>query len=161
MRWGFWWLGILGLPLVLGIGALILNGASLLGPPGIGERLWVYLTQNLVLTSPDHRLPELRSRCYRGTPEELGRQLEEAMRTLGWEILAVGQPSPRRQALITSRLWRFHDDLEATLEPGPEGRLCLHIRAASRIGKGDFGANRRHVLDLYRELARIRGEAAP
>lgn len=159
MRWGFWWLGLLGLPLVLGVGALMLNGAGLVDPPGVGERLRVYLTRNLVLTAPDHPFPELRSRCYQGTVEELGRQLEQAMRVLGWELPAVGQRPLSRQALITSHLWRFRDDLAVELQPEADGRICLHIRSESRVGKGDFGANRRHVLDLYRELGRIRGEA--
>lgn len=56
-------------------------------------------------------------------------------------------------AECTTRLLRFVDDLEFFLEPG-ERRI--QVRSASRIGRTDFGANRRRVEALRTEFERRR-----
>ncbi|MCA9839883.1 MAG: DUF1499 domain-containing protein [Trueperaceae bacterium] len=48
-----------------------------------------------------------------------------------------------------SFVFRFVDDVEVLLEP--EAKL-LHFRSAARLGKGDFGVNRRRMKWLVEEL---------
>jgi len=38
----------------------------------------------------------------------------------------------------------------------PDGDVIkVELRSASRIGRGDLGANTRHVLDFYEQLERV------
>jgi uncharacterized protein (DUF1499 family) len=48
-------------------------------------------------------------------------------------------------AEFTSALWRFVDDVEFYFD---EGAKVIHVRSASRLGKSDFGVNRKRVEDI-------------
>ena len=50
--------------------------------------------------------------------------------------------------VVTSRLWRFKDDVEIELEGD-----VVHVRSASRVGHGDMGVNRARVEALRKALA--------
>jgi len=56
-------------------------------------------------------------------------------------------------ATFRSRIWRFVDDVELRLDAGGK---AIHVRSASRVGKGDLGANRKRVERL-RDLLKTRG----
>ena len=118
-------------------------------PPGPAARLTAYLTRNVAETREDHRFPELRTRVYPIGAEELLEIVRLACERLGWEDVGVDPEQGRVRAQIRTPLLRFVDDLEATVESaGPESTK-LQLRSSSRIGRGDLGANARHVLDLY------------
>jgi uncharacterized protein (DUF1499 family) len=46
-----------------------------------------------------------------------------------------------------SRFWRFTDDVTIRLEAISTGTR-LHAHSQSRVGVGDFGQNRRNLLEL-------------
>lgn len=48
-------------------------------------------------------------------------------------------------ATFRSKFWRFVDDLELRLD---EKEGVIHVRSASRVGKGDLGVNRKRVEAL-------------
>ena len=48
-------------------------------------------------------------------------------------------------AEFTSALWRFVDDVEFYFD---EGAKVIHVRSASRLGKSDFGVNRKRVEEI-------------
>jgi uncharacterized protein (DUF1499 family) len=52
----------------------------------------------------------------------------------------------------TTRLLRFVDDVHLTFEPGPGGTTRVHAQSQSRVGVGDFGQNRRNILELWQDL---------
>jgi uncharacterized protein (DUF1499 family) len=55
-------------------------------------------------------------------------------------------------AEFTSAVWRFVDDAEFYFD---ENSQTIHIRSASRLGKSDFGVNRKRVesiRDLWKEM---------
>lgn len=54
-------------------------------------------------------------------------------------------------ATRTTRLFRFVDDITIRLEPIPTGTL-IHARSKSRVGIGDFGQNRRNLLEFLGPL---------
>jgi uncharacterized protein (DUF1499 family) len=45
-------------------------------------------------------------------------------------------------ATFTNRFWRFVDDVELRLDAGGK---TIHVKSASRVGKGDLGVNRKRV----------------
>lgn len=67
----------------------------------------------------------------------------EAVRQAGGSIIAE-EPGYLRAAFATP-LWRFIDDLELRLD---EQQGVIHIRSASRVGRSDFGANRKRVAEI-------------
>jgi uncharacterized protein (DUF1499 family) len=64
----------------------------------------------------------------------------------------------RLRAIDRTAVFRFVDDVDARVDP--EARL-LHVRSASRVGRGDLGANRRRVSAWLRELSQAWGVAWP
>lgn len=132
-------------------GGIVGNAPPLTQPPGLGERLVTYLTRNVAETHRGHRFPELELPCYREPPEVLWPRLERAVAGLGWEVAARDPAARRLHVVVSTRLWKFKDDVVVHLEPA-QGGTEVHIRSSSRVGRGDLGANTRHVLDLLAAL---------
>ena len=140
------------LPLLLVVGSLLLNGVPLTDPPGVGARLRTYLTANVAETRPEHPFAELRQRNFSVPAEELYDRVVEAVGTLGWRVVSEDRPAQRLDAVVETRLLRFRDNVQIEVWPGGTQRSQLYVRSSSRVGRGDFGANTRHVLDLYRAM---------
>jgi len=151
-----WLLLILVLPLVLIAGGLALNRPPLGAAPGPLERLRVYLTTNVAETRPDHVFPELRTPLIPAEPDATRSAVMEVAERLGWREVQADDNEVR--AVVVSSLFRFRDDVRVRLETGEEGGTRLHVRSASRVGKGDLAANARHVVDLIAAVERSLGE---
>ena len=52
-------------------------------------------------------------------------------------------------AVATSAVLRFKDDVEFEVD---EAAKVIHYRSAARLGKGDFGVNRRRMLYLGSQI---------
>jgi len=50
-------------------------------------------------------------------------------------------------AEFTSAIWRFVDDVEFYFD---DAAKVIHVRSASRLGKSDFGVNRKRVDEIRR-----------
>jgi hypothetical protein len=143
---------LLLLPAGLTAGVLWLNGASLFQPPGPMVRLSTYLGQNVVELSADAEFPELRLREYPLPAQELCDLIPAALDDLRWRWQRDN--GCNYFAVVTTPLLKFQDDVHITVESMGEARSHLHVRSQSRVGKGDLGANRRHVLDLIGRIER-------
>lgn len=137
--------------LMLGI-AIFQNNLPLTSPPGLMERLRIYLTTNIAVTSADPLLPEMQVRAYPDNAESLYEASINAIKSLGWEV--ASQDSNRREihALVTTPLWSFVDDVMIRIEPDEGSRNTVHLQSSSRKGRGDLGTNSRHILDFYHAL---------
>ncbi len=152
MKW--LWLA-LTLPLVLIAGGFLLNRVPLFSAPGALERLTAYLTTNVAETRPDHPFPELRTPTIPVDVEVARDALAAAVGELGWKEVEPTENGLR--AVVVSPLFRFRDDVSVRLEP-VGGATALHARSASRVGKGDLGANTAHLMALFAAVKRL---AAP
>jgi uncharacterized protein (DUF1499 family) len=84
-------------------------------------------------------------------PEALAR-VEAAVRGLPrWQVEGVDREGGVVRATRRTRLWRFVDDVTVRLE-ATAGGTRVHARSQSRVGKGDFGQNRRNLRELFRAL---------
>ncbi len=146
-----WLLVLLLLPFLLAAGALIANRPALLEPPGPVVRLKRSLTANVAQTALDHPQAELRPLHLALSVEEAAARVQRGMQRLHWT--EISEQSGVITAQVTTRWLRFTDDIEVRLEPVADGVL-VQVRSASRVGKGDFGANARHILDLFDTLRR-------
>lgn len=82
----------------------------------------------------------------------LQRILENLPRT---EI--VFQSEDTIQAVVSSALFRFKDDLEFRFDPDtPE----IHVRSASRVGYWDLGVNRKRVERIRTSFAQLLADQA-
>jgi uncharacterized protein (DUF1499 family) len=85
-------------------------------------------------------------------PAEALARVEAAVRGLPrWQVESVDRDSGVLRATRRTRLWRFVDDVTVRVEAAPGGSR-VHARSQSRVGKGDFGQNRRNLLELFRAL---------
>ena len=147
---------------------VVLLAAGLIGnrwplgePPGARVRLDTYLNTHVAETSEDAVFPELRTRRYVMPADVLYAKVKEAVMRMGWEVADSSDERREVHAVVTTRLFRFKDDVTIGVIPEPAGQQALKVRSLSRVGKGDLGANTRHVLDLYGALEQVGAKAAP
>ena len=133
------------------IGALTLNNPPLGSPPGFFVRLRTYLTTNSAETKLNHSFPELELPRVAMAPGILLIRIELTIDILGWEIIEVDARNFELHAVVETSLLKFKDDVLITLNPTTAGTE-MHIRSSSRTGRGDLGANTRHILDLLTML---------
>ncbi|MGZ3699831.1 MAG: DUF1499 domain-containing protein [Bdellovibrionota bacterium] len=74
----------------------------------------------------------------------------------GWEITRVDRDALQIEAVATSKLFRFQDDIvmEVRRHDRSNGGAEIHMRSRSRVGKGDFGANARRIRVFLSRLKR-------
>lgn len=144
-----WTLLIVAVPLMLGIGALLLNRAPLFESPGFWQRMVLYLTTNVAETRDAHPRAELRPVRLPLELVQAQTAVATAMADLGWENIQVNPEGV--SAVVSSALFGFRDDIKVRLEAS-EGSVVVNARSASRLGRGDFAANTRHVRQLFERL---------
>src|SRR6516165_8764240 len=114
--------------------------------------LWRWFTRNWADTSASDD-PALAPRRMPGTPPEALAQVRAALERLPrWRVESVDPDLLTLRATRRSRLFRFVDDVTVRLDPAPGGGTLVHARSQSRVGKGDFGQNRRSLLELFAAL---------
>jgi uncharacterized protein (DUF1499 family) len=88
-------------------------------------------------------------------PMRLGEAMEfvaEAIRALPrWRVESIDKATGTIVATRRTRVCRFVDDVTIRLESTTNGVL-VHARSQSRVGVGDFGQNRRNLLELFSAL---------
>jgi len=134
---------------------LIANRLPWTEPPGVLTRLLTYLNTNVAETQPDSPFAELRPHRYEAPPELLFDVARRAAQSLDWEITALDAAKKEIRALVTTKVWGFKDDVTIQIQPAQPSGQVLWMRAASRVGKGDLGANTRHILDLVQAVNAI------
>lgn len=118
---------------------------------------------NVAQTRPDHPDPLLRTRHYATTISKLQETimfLTPTLRIYGrrWLFTSMqesGEPkeggSKTGQVDIIVPVIVFSDDLVVTSREEEGGVVC-DVRSASRVGKGDFGENARHIRQFLGAL---------
>jgi uncharacterized protein (DUF1499 family) len=142
------------LPLLLLTGALWQNHLPWQEPPGFASRLQTYLSTNIARLAPESPYPELRPRSYPHSPQAVAEVLRVAVSALGWELKSEDPRSHRFEAVVTSRIWGFADDVTLEVGLATDGGSVLTGSSRSRVGKGDLGTNTRHLLDVIDALER-------
>ena len=128
---------------------LISNDMPWSDPPGMGTRLMTYLTTNVVETTPDTAFPELRPRTYAAPAALMFDVARRAADALHWEPSTVDPEARKIEAVVTTKIIKFKDDVTIWVEADGEERSTLFARSASRVGWGDLGANTRHLMNLF------------
>ena len=135
-------------------GGLYVNRAQLLDPPGMGARLGLYLRTNSAETSSDPVLPELKPLILAAEHESALRAVSKTALELGWQGVVVDEANAQLRAVIVSPLFRFRDDIQVHFLTHSADRTEAVVRSSSRLGRGDLGANVRHIMKLRDALRR-------
>lgn len=130
---------------------LISNDLPWSDPPGMGTRLMTYLSTNVAETTPDTAFPELRPRSYAAPAALMFDVARRAAEALRWELSdeTIDPEARKIEAVVTTRVIKFKDDVTIWVEADGEERSTLFARSASRVGKWDLGANTRHLMNLF------------
>jgi len=72
---------------------------------------------------------------------------------LGWEVTTQDRDHGEIQAVATTPVFRFKDDVTIMISHEGEGAL-VNVRSHSRLGKGDLGTNARRIRHFQAELAK-------
>ena len=70
---------------------------------------------------------------------ERTRRLAEAQPS--WSVTHTDATAGTLEAVATSRLFHFQDDIVLRVRPGADGGSLVDMRSKSRVGQGDMGAN--------------------
>ena len=146
---------VLILSLLAAVIAVAITRPMLFDPPGFTKRLSIYLRYNTSETTENPILPELRIRRYRISEDVMKTAVERTIRSFPrWTVIRAEPEVGAYQVVVTSWIWRFRDDLSILVTGTASGELEVYVYSASRVGRGDFGANRVHILIFYEELER-------
>lgn len=114
---------------------------------------------NDVETGRTPAYPDLQPHRY---PADIARVSQAAREVLGglprWRLVGGGSGpgGAELQAVHTTRLWRFEDDVTVRIQRR-DGQTVVSVRSRSRVGRWDFGQNARNVRAFLAALdARLR-----
>jgi uncharacterized protein (DUF1499 family) len=100
--------------------------------------------------------PDIAPLRLAASPADAFERAATAVRSMGWDLVAVAPGELRIEATDTSRLFGFKDDVVVRVRPSGTGSV-VDVRSLSRVGGSDFGVNAKRVRALLRKI----GEQAP
>lgn len=86
--------------------------------------------------------------------EEAFRRAIKVATDLGWKIVAQNRNGGRIEAVESTLLWGFKDDVVIRIQPSDQGSR-VDLRSVSRIGVSDLGANAARIksfIDKFEQL---------
>jgi uncharacterized protein (DUF1499 family) len=111
---------------------------------------FIWPTINDVTTGATPEYPALQPQRFSKPADQVFAAALATAREMELEITAQSPEKGEIQAVATTRVFRFKDDVTITV--GRDGQVNVHSR--SRIGKGDLGANARRIREFQANLAK-------
>jgi uncharacterized protein (DUF1499 family) len=65
-----------------------------------------------------------------------------------WTVTHADPATSTVEAVATSKLFHFQDDVVIRIRPAADGQTILDVRSKSRDGQGDFGVNAARIRDF-------------
>ena len=113
------------------------------------------MTYPLVNIAPQRKAyPDLKPAVRDDSPESAYEAVLAAARRMPrWSIIGADAAARVIEAVATTGLMRFKDDVVIEVRPKGTGS-AVHMRSKSRAGKGDLGANAARIRAFFAELSR-------
>jgi uncharacterized protein (DUF1499 family) len=119
---------------------------------------FIWPTINDVTTGATPQYPDLQPQLFRQSYEQVFDAAAAVAREMGWDVTSEDREKGVIEAVATTRLFHFKDDV--TLTFGREGEQTkVAVRSHSRIGKGDLGTNARRIRAFQAALTKRLGAA--
>lgn len=113
---------------------------------------------NVVETGKTPEYAHILPQYYSTEPQRVFDESAASAQALpGWTVITQDRTTLTLTAERTTRLMGFVDDITIKVEPVTEFATRVHLKSASRIGKGDFGQNARNIQEFFGELDRRLG----
>jgi len=123
----------------------------LAGSPFILGLIWPRI--NDVSTGATPQYPDIQPQRFYKRHAEVFPAALNAAKSMGWEIREYDEKMGTIEAVATTRLFKFKDDVTITI--AEEGNsVVVNVRSKSRLGKGDLGTNARRIRAFQAELAK-------
>ncbi len=109
-----------------------------------------WLTKNWAnTTEPTHAdLQPLTLNCR--VPEAEAKIIAAIATLRGWsQVPTLPSDAEQLHLIRKTRLARFIDDIRITISTLPQNGVRVDAASRSRLGTGDFGQNRRNILELW------------
>jgi len=132
-------------PFVL-IGVILLAGS-----PFLLGMIWPRI--NDVKTGETPQYADLQPQRFNQPADKVFAAALEVSQAQGWEIRESKPEQGIIEAIATTRLFKFKDDVTITIASEGDSTV-VNVRSKSRIGKGDMGTNARRIRAFQAELAR-------
>lgn len=116
----------------------------------------VFFPDNVAETAPDGGLKGLKTRVYKtdlANAAKIAAETIPALSSWGSNWKLIENKVENDSAVIKAEVpvVFFTDDLEVKIKQ-TDGGVTVDVRSNSRVGKSDFGENRRHVAQLLETL---------
>jgi len=69
-----------------------------------------------------------------------------------WKIVSADQNRRSIEAIVTTKFFRFKDDVVIEVRQGIEGQTEIQMRSKSRLGKGDLGTNYLRIKKFFDQV---------
>jgi uncharacterized protein (DUF1499 family) len=123
----------------------------LAGTPFILGVIWPRI--NDVSTGATPQYPEIQPQKFNQSPERVFDAAVETSKAMGWDLIETDRNQGTVEAVATTRLFRFKDDVTITVTRQGD-QTIVNVRSHSRVGKGDLGTNARRIRSFQTELAK-------
>ncbi len=145
---------IFGLVVVVGVTYFTLhrNGANLFQPPGVVERLQIFLTTNKAKTALNHKFYELQPPVFDMSSAQLYKKMIHVATELKWEVLSNDSQNETANFVARSPMFLFEDDIYVQVLFVDTNKSSLFVESYSRRGRADFAANSGHIQELFNRL---------
>ncbi len=119
------------------------------------------LTVNDVTTGESEAYPELKSMNFHEPPGAVFNRAEAvALAMPGWQNCTKPEPFVLTCEAVTPKM-QYIDDVTIWVAPSGPGVTQLKMRSASRVGKGDLGANAKRIRAYQEALIAYRPPDMP
>ncbi len=89
-----------------------------------------------------------------GTPLEVKNHILKILTEFKRSKIIVAEENYIK-AQFTSKVFRFVDDVELYFPDTKSKEMTIHVRSASRVGRSDFGVNRKRIEQIRSKLKAI------
>ncbi|CAN5417196.1 hypothetical protein BH18ACI1_BH18ACI1_11120 [soil metagenome] len=121
---------------------------------------------NTAETSTDNKDKDLKTRHYQVDFNTLVKEIKKMIPTLttygqNWKLIGGGDGSGTvggsgsysAKIIVEVPVIFFNDDLEINVNKEEDkDEITVNVRSASRVGKSDLGANKRHIVQILKTL---------
>jgi uncharacterized protein (DUF1499 family) len=113
----------------------------------------IWPTINDVKTGATPEYPDVQPQSFNQPHDKVFEAALAVAQAMGWEIRETNHEQGIIEAVATTRLFKFKDDVTVMITREGDATI-VNVRSKSRVGKSDLGTNARRIRAFQAELAK-------
>jgi uncharacterized protein (DUF1499 family) len=113
----------------------------------------IWPTINDVKTGATPEYPDVQPQRFNQPLDKVFEAALAVAQAMGWEIRETNREQGIIEAVATTRLFKFKDDVTVMITREGDATI-VNVRSKSRVGKSDLGTNARRIRAFQAELAK-------